>query len=301
MANTKISALTSATTPLAGSETVPIVQSGATVKATIANIVGAGTSPGSFTNLTATGSTDLGTATTVTNKALANLRLTTTPTVLGQLTHSAQNIYNSTNVGEYSQVTFGYNTTGLVYAAAAAGYVSTSSTSNGKGDYVVATRDVTTDTAPTIRTRVTASGDYKLETGNLIPNTAAKGVNFTANTPAAGMTSQLLNWYEEGTFTPNQGSGLVVIGTFSSTGRYIRIGKQVTVSGTFNSTTSVATTAGGVMLTNLPFSSTGYATGTAVNNGITASVGMVLSGAVIYSSGALAASAQIFFSITYNM
>jgi hypothetical protein len=32
MANTKISALTSATTPLVGTEVLPIVQSGATVK-----------------------------------------------------------------------------------------------------------------------------------------------------------------------------------------------------------------------------------------------------------------------------
>ena len=32
MADTKISALTSATTPLAGTEVLPIVQSGATVK-----------------------------------------------------------------------------------------------------------------------------------------------------------------------------------------------------------------------------------------------------------------------------
>ena len=45
----------------------------------------------------------------------------------------------------------------------------------------------------------TAGGTF---TDNFVQSTAAKGVNFTANTPAAGMTSQLLNWYEEGTFTP---------------------------------------------------------------------------------------------------
>lgn len=38
MANTKISALTSATTPLAGTETLPVVQSGATTKVTVANL-----------------------------------------------------------------------------------------------------------------------------------------------------------------------------------------------------------------------------------------------------------------------
>jgi hypothetical protein len=64
MANSKISALTSATTPLAGTETVPIVQSGATVKTTVADITGAGTYPGYFTTLTSTVTTILGDATT---------------------------------------------------------------------------------------------------------------------------------------------------------------------------------------------------------------------------------------------
>ena len=64
MANSKISALTSATTPLAGTETLPIVQGGATVKATVANITGAGLYPGSFTTLASTGNTTLGDAST---------------------------------------------------------------------------------------------------------------------------------------------------------------------------------------------------------------------------------------------
>jgi hypothetical protein len=64
MANSKISALTSATTPLAGTETVPIVQSGATVKATVASFTGAGNYAGSFTTLTSSGTTTLGDATT---------------------------------------------------------------------------------------------------------------------------------------------------------------------------------------------------------------------------------------------
>ena len=57
MSNSKISALTSSTTPLAGTETLPIVQGGATVKATVANITGAGAYAGAFTTLSATGVT----------------------------------------------------------------------------------------------------------------------------------------------------------------------------------------------------------------------------------------------------
>lgn len=58
MADTKISALASATTPLTGTEVLPIVQNNSTVKVTVANVVGAGTSPGNFSNLvTVDGST----------------------------------------------------------------------------------------------------------------------------------------------------------------------------------------------------------------------------------------------------
>lgn len=64
-------------------------------------------------------------------------------------------------------------------------------------------------------------------TDNYIQGTAAKGVNFTANTPAAGMTSQLLNWYEEGTWTP---ATRTAGGTYTAqVGTYIRVGKLITL------------------------------------------------------------------------
>ena len=75
------------------------------------------------------------------------------------------------------------------------------------------------------------TGDQTLSTGNLIQGTAAKGVNFTANSPASGMTSQLLNWYEEGTWTPVlRGSGTAgTYETSTNVGRYTRVGRQVTI------------------------------------------------------------------------
>ena len=72
MADKKISALTGASTPLAGTEVLPIVQSGSTVKATVANIVGAGTSPGSFTNITGSANAII----SVTDNTNAALRIT---------------------------------------------------------------------------------------------------------------------------------------------------------------------------------------------------------------------------------
>ena len=68
MANSKISALTSATTPLVGTETLPIVQGGVTVKTTVADITNGGGYAGSFTTLASTGNTTLGDASTDTVK-----------------------------------------------------------------------------------------------------------------------------------------------------------------------------------------------------------------------------------------
>ena len=72
----------------------------------------------------------------------------------------------------------------------------------------------------------------RTQTSNgIVQGTAGTGYNFTANTPAAGMTSQLLNWYEEGTWTPVL-RGATVAGTYETaavSGRYTRVGRQVTI------------------------------------------------------------------------
>ena len=78
---------------------------------------------------------------------------------------------------------------------------------------------------------LTVTGDATLSTGNLVQGTANKGFNLTANTPTstagAAMTSQLMNWYEEGTWTPADGSGASL--TFTAvTGNYTRVGRVVT-------------------------------------------------------------------------
>jgi hypothetical protein len=101
--------------------------------------------------------------------------------------------------------------------------------------------------------KFTATGNVNVSNGNLVPATAAKGINFTANTPAAGMTSQLLNWYEEGTFTPTiTGYSTPGVGTYTTQlGTYTRVGNVVNFAITI---TQTAHTGAGVMLVNgLPF------------------------------------------------
>jgi hypothetical protein len=93
---------------------------------------------------------------------------------------------------------------------------------------------------------------------NFVQGTAAKGFNFTANTPAAGMTSQLLNWYEEGTWTPTVSA---FTGTYTTVtgqvGSYTRIGRQITVKFQFM-VTNKGTGTTGYTITNLPFVASGF-------------------------------------------
>lgn len=98
---------------------------------------------------------------------------------------------------------------------------------------------------------VVQSGSTKKATiDQILTPAAGKGVDFSKNTPAAGMTSQLLDWYEEGTWTPTLLFGGGNNCTYSvRTGDYTRIGRQVTLTCTITLTarggaTGVATVSG---------------------------------------------------------
>jgi hypothetical protein len=84
----------------------------------------------------------------------------------GQWASTAIAIYNPTNIGAYSQISFGY-TPSTTNAAAYIGFISTNQSSNGFGDLVFGTRSVSTDTQPTERMRITSTGYI------LIPNAAS--------------------------------------------------------------------------------------------------------------------------------
>lgn len=166
MADKKISQLSAASTPLAGTEVLPIVQSNATVKVATDNL-------------------------------------------------TVKNIRSNA-------------TTGILQVA---------------GPAASATRTMTTPDANFTVARTDAANsftaDQTLATGNLVVGTASKGVNFTANTPLAGMTSQLLNYYEEGTWTPSDGSGagltfIVTSATYTRIGRVVHCHLLITYPSTAN-------------------------------------------------------------------
>jgi hypothetical protein len=130
------------------------------------------------------------------------------------------------------------------------------------------------------------------------------GITFPA-TQSASTDVNTLDDYEEGTWTPNQGSGLTVVGAFSSIGRYTKVGNLVTVWGQVTGATSIAVSAAGFITTNLPFAiqtdvgATGIATGvfSTSNSASFISVGATTS---VYSSQAISGTANITFTNTYR-
>ena len=257
MADKKISALTASTTPLAGTEVLPIVQSGATVSVTVSDLTDGRSVGAAKVNVnTSTEFGLLNVSSTGANNTLATLGDFATP---------------ANSVGIYGRVVspgvFSIKTAGV---------------------------PIRLSSDPSLANPV------DIYDGNIVPGTAAKGINFTANTPAAGKTSQLLNWYEEGTWTPTQGAGLTVIGAFSSSGTYTRIGRQVTVRGVLDGATSIAAVAGTVMCGGLPFTPSGSGLGTAVDNGATSGCVLYIStGGSLLSVSNVAASARIGFGATF--
>lgn len=92
---------------------------------------------------------------------------------------------------------------------------------------------------------------------NFVQGTAGKGINFTANTNAAGMTSELLNWYEEGTWTPTMTSAAGTTTVNASSARYTRVGDHVFVVFQINYSTDASVGTSDFTIGGLPFTSRG--------------------------------------------
>ena len=92
-------------------------------------------------------------------------------------------------------------------------------------------------------------------TGNIVMN-SGKGIDFSATANSSGtMTSELLNDYEEGTWTPTLGAGSGALGSGNTTfGTYTKIGRSIQLGFDIQIGASGIGTAGTYLsLTNLPF------------------------------------------------
>lgn len=183
MADKKISALTAASTPLAGTEDLPIVQSGSIVKVSVSNLT--------------------------TGRDVSMKRGTSTDgfyiSGVGKVLY-----FDTTGEAQSNQI------------ATVNDFNLQMSCGRGSTSYVTAASD-------SVRLGVGGVEQFRVNTsGNLAVLNAGKGIDFSANANAPGMTSELLTWYEEGDFTVTPGANSGLNGTWTAgTGKYTRIGNRV--------------------------------------------------------------------------
>ena len=103
----------------------------------------------------------------------------------------------------------------------------------------------------TERFRIRSDGDVEITDGNLIIETAGHGINFH---PHGGSNVNLLDDYEEGTWTPRLGGGNN-IGTYNitGTGTYTKIGRLVFANLRFDNQDLNNSASGTVRIDQLPF------------------------------------------------
>lgn len=208
MADKKISALTASSTPLAGTEVLPIVQGGSTVKVSVANLTA--------------------------GRAVSASSVAVSRGAVGLVSSFSDGIAQ-----------------GLVLTTGS-GYF---------GMYNPNYGDITVRDPTNVSTFVTISnlGAVTLNQNNLVIGTAGKGIDFSAATHAAGMTSELLNDYEEGTFTPvlsSSGTAPTVTSYSTQYGSYTKIGNRVFATINIRATMTSAGT-GYPVITGLPYSANG--------------------------------------------
>ena len=323
MADKKISQLSAASTPLAGTEVLPIVQSSTTKQVSVANL----TAGRSFDALGMTlTSTDAG----ATAAPLLDLyRDSASPAAsdtLGEIEFNGEDsagnkqtyglihgsILSPTSTAEQGQLHFETATAGALTEKMIIGTTNLVINEPGgifnvriEGDtdanlfYTDATNSRVGVGTVSPAEKLDVVGKIKLS-DNLVIGTAGKGIDFSANTGAAGMTSELLSAYEEGTWTPTQGAGLTVVGDFSSSGTYTKVGRLVTVRGLLLSTTTVAAVSGTAMCGGLPFTPSGSGLGTAVDNGAASGCVLYIStGSSLLSVSNVTASSAIGFGATF--
>ena len=271
MADKKISALTGAATPLTGTEVLPIVQSGATVKVANNDL-----RPKQIQSNATSGVLQ------VAGPAAASTRVMTTPdanfvaarTDAGQTFTGNQVIETGTSTtnitlfaaldgGNDYQANFAAARTGT--AGGARLKTKRNTGTGGVGWVAQVTTDNAAENAGTYvdAVEITNLSNLVVSTGNIVIGTAGKGIDFSANTHAAGMTSELLNDYEEGTWTP------VIAGSSSAgtanyvaqAGSYTKIGRTVYFQVYLSWDSGTGT--GDLYVSGLPFLSSGAPYGVA--------------------------------------
>ena len=151
------------------------------------------------------------------------------------------NIIQVENESSTNQISFGGGTSGL-NAATKIRFLTASAANTVTG---------------TERFSIASDGDVTVGTGNLVIGTAGKGIDFSAQTATsasgASATSELLDHYEEGTWTPAYESTSGTYTYHTQQGYYTKIGNQVSVSAYIRTSNVTANAHNLIKVTGLPF------------------------------------------------
>ena len=116
-----------------------------------------------------------------------------------------------------------------------------------------------------VKMEIQDDGHVKINNGDLIIGTGGHGISFSADSNASGSTSELLNDYEEGEFTPSATDGNNTFSQGQESGKYIKVGNIVQCTFTFNC--SISGTSGfAFFIQGLPFTVKNY--GSHANEGL---------------------------------
>lgn len=104
-------------------------------------------------------------------------------------------------------------------------------------------------------------GDQTIVDGNLVIGTAGKGIDFSIDPSAPGMTSELLDDYEEGNWTPAIDSQTAGTGRATTvySAKYTKVGNIVHFTCYIALTTLGSGGSGNWVINGLPFTSAGSA------------------------------------------
>ena len=276
MADTKISALPASTVPLAGTEVLPIVQSSTTKQVSVANLTAGRTFEALGVTLT---STDAG----ATAAPLLDLyRDSATPAAsdtLGEIEFNGEDsagnkqqyaiihasILSPTSTAEAGQIHFETATAGastekmiigtsnlVINEIGAVFNVRIEGDTDANLFYTDATNSRVGIGIISPAEKLDVVGNIKLSGNVVIAN--GQGIDFAA-TSGTG-TSELLDDYEEGTWTPAYATGFSAVTYADRTGTYTKIGRFVKLN-LFISAGS-ATASGNISISGLPFATGNY-------------------------------------------
>lgn len=236
MADVKISGLPASTTPLAGTEVLPVVQGGVTKKVAVSDLTA-----GRSVSMASLG---VGTATPA---LLADVVFSSAGDGIRALNTLATG-FADIRVGNDSNANLGILRVGGSTIGGIAQNTFTLLTAGGYNIQIAPQGVLTMAFDP--------SANATLTSGNLVIGTSGKGIDFSA-TPGTG-TSELLNDYEEGTWTAVLSDGTNNATMVANTQNYVKIGKSVTVSG-YMQTSSLGSVTGNLRIVGLPYTVAAHA------------------------------------------